>query len=259
MFAPVSSGRGISKLRTLQGLTLMLVLAAGAACAQSPSGASGGSSKAKPGVSGKATLGFLSTSGNTESTNSNAALMLVYQLEAWAHRFNLSAIGASSANETTAEAYQAKYEARRDIREHGYAFTAVDWNRDRFSGYERQDSVTAGYGRRLIDRERHSLDGGLGLGVRESLPTGGVTERDAVARLSLGYVWTISETSEFDQSLVVETGSTNTSTESVSSLKAGLFGNVALVLSYRLKNNSFVPPGNVNTDRYSSVSLEYSF
>lgn len=237
---------------------LLLVLAAGAACAQS-GGASGGSSKAKPGISGKATLGFLSTSGNTESTNSNAALMLVYQLEVWAHRFNLSAIGASSANETTAEAYQVKYEARRDIREHGYAFTAVDWNRDRFSAYERQDSVTAGYGRRLIDRERHSLDGGLGLGVRESLPMGGVTERDTVARVSLGYVWTISETSEFDQSLVVETGVTNTSTESVSSVKAGLFGNVALVLSYRLKNNSDVPPGNVNTDRYSSVSLEYTF
>jgi putative salt-induced outer membrane protein len=211
------------------------------------------------GLTGKAALGFLSTSGNTESTNANGALSLIYALESWAHRFDLSAIGASTAEQTTAEAYKAKYEARRSIGAHGFAFTALDWNRDRFSGYEQQLSLTGGYGRRLIDRERHALDASLGLGARESVFPGGARERDGIVRGGVNYVWTISGTSELDQSVVIESGATNTSTESVTALKAGLFGDVALVLSYRLKHNSEVPIGTVNTDRYSAISLEYSF
>lgn len=216
-------------------------------------------SATEQGLTGKASLGFLATSGNTESENANAGLALVYALETWAHRFDLSAIGASTADQTTAEAYKAKYEARRSIREHGFAFTAVDWNRDRFSGFEQQLSMTSGYGRRLIDRERHVLDASVGLGARESVPLGGARERDGIVRGGLNYVWTLSDTSELDQSVVIESGSTNTSTESVTSLKAGLFGDVALVVSYRLKHNSAVPVGTVSTDRFSSISLEYSF
>jgi putative salt-induced outer membrane protein len=212
-----------------------------------------------PGLTGKAALGYLSTSGNTESKSANAALSLIYALDAWTHRFDLSAIGASTDDETTAEAYKAKYEARRSISEHGFAFTALDWNRDRFSGFEQQLSATAGYGRRLIDRERHALDASVGLGARESQLLDGARERDGIVRGGLNYVWTISETSELDQSLVIESGSTNTTSESVTALKAGLFGDVALVLSYRLRHNSSVPAGTVNTDRFSSISLEYSF
>jgi putative salt-induced outer membrane protein len=221
--------------------------------------AAGQASAKEQGLTGKAALGFLATSGNTESKNANASLGLVYALETWAHRFDLSAIGASTADQTTAEAYKAKYEARRSIGEHGFAFTALDWNRDRFSGFEQQLSMTSGYGRRLIDRERHALDASVGLGARESVPLGGARERDGIVRGGLNYVWTLSDTSELDQTVVIESGSTNTSTDSLTALKAGLFGDVALVLSYRLKHNSAVPVGTVSTDRFSSISLEYSF
>ncbi len=244
-------------------LSLSLASVAGTAGAQAvgnPPGAPGPTTSNPPmGLSGKASFGFLSTSGNTESTNVNAAVALIYRLETWRHRFDFSAIGASTNNETTAEAYKAKYEARRDIGAHGYAFTAFDWDRDRFSGYERQASATAGYGRRFVDRPKQSLDASLGAGVRESVLPDGSVDRDTVLRTSVDYLWTLSATSQFEQTLVVESGSTNTSTDSVTALKAGLFGNVGLVLSYRLKYNSAVPPGIVNSDRYSSVSLEYAF
>jgi putative salt-induced outer membrane protein len=254
-------GRAVAALRAAVGQRAVGICSAlgGAVLLWPSTGAAQGASTPPQGVTGKAALGFLATSGNTESTNANAALSFIYALEAWTHRFDLSGIGASTADQTTAEAYKAKYEARRSISEHGFAFTALDWNRDRFSGYEQQLSVTAGYGRRLIERERHALDASVGLGARESVLPDGARERDGIIRGGLNYVWTISATSELDQSLVIESGSTNTSTESVTALKAGLFGDVALVLSYRLKHNSVVPAGLVNTDRYSSISLEYSF
>src|SRR5690606_2085273 len=116
--------------------------------------------------SGKAALGYIATSGNTDSTSANAALALRFVRESWRHAFDLSGVGASTDDATTAEAYLFKYEARRAFGEHGYLFTALDYKRDRFSGYAEQVSQTLGYGRRLIDRDRHALDAGVGFGAR---------------------------------------------------------------------------------------------
>jgi putative salt-induced outer membrane protein len=163
--------------------------------------------------SGKAALGYISTSGNTDSTSANASLSLGWALTAWSHAFELSGIGASTDDQTTAEAYLFKYEARRAFGEHGYLFTALDYKRDRFSGYAEQVSQTVGYGRRLIDRDRHKLDAGVGFGARQSELRDGTEEDDAIVRGSVDYFWTLSDTTEFEQRLVIESGSTNTMTE----------------------------------------------
>jgi putative salt-induced outer membrane protein len=209
--------------------------------------------------SGKAALGYISTSGNTDSTSANASLSLGWALTAWSHAFELSGIGASTDDQTTAEAYLFKYEARRAFGEHGYLFTALDYKRDRFSGYAEQVSQTVGYGRRLIDRDRHKLDAGVGFGARQSELRDGTEEDDAIVRGSVDYFWTLSDTTEFEQRLVIESGSTNTMTEARSALRARIVGNVALVLSYRIKLNSSVPEGATNADRFTAISLEYAF
>ena len=211
------------------------------------------------GVSGKAALGYLSTSGNTESTNTNAALAILYQLSDWGHDFEVSAVSASSSDETTAEAYLLDYEARRSYGEHHYLFTALDWKRDRFSGYPEQTSETVGYGRRLIDRAGHVLDGGLGIGARQSELLDGTEEGDGIVRGSMDYVWAMTDTAEFEQQVIVESGSTNTMLESRSALRARIIGDISLVLSFRIKQNSAVPPGAASADRFSSISLEYAF
>jgi putative salt-induced outer membrane protein len=210
-------------------------------------------------LSGKAAFGYLATSGNTESTNTNAALSLVHQLSVWRQGVDLAAVSASNAGTTTAEAYRAAYEARRALGQHAYVFTAIDWKADRFSGYAEQVSETVGYGRRLIDGERHVLDGGIGGGIRQAELRDGVEEDDRIVRGSLSYLWTVSPTTEFEQRVVVESGSTNTSLDAVSSLRARLLGEISLVLSYRVRRNTDVPVGAVETDRFSSVSLEYAF
>ena len=82
---------------------------------------------------------------------------------------------------------------------------------------------------------------------------------EAILRLALDYELKLTDKTGFKQSLVVESGSSNTSTESISALRANLVGNVGLVISLRIKNNSSVPPGVVATDRYTSIALAYAF
>ena len=237
--------------RTNAVVLSILALASASAAAQD---ASSGDT-----FSGKAALGYIATSGNTDSTSANAALSLRYARENWRHGFDLSGIGASTDDTTTAEAYLFKYEGRRAFGEHNYLFTALDYKRDRFSGYAEQVSQTVGYGRRLIDRERHVLDAGVGYGARQSELQDGTEEDDAIVRGSVDYLWTLSDTTEFEQALVVETGATNTMTEARSARRALIIANVALVFSYRIKLNSAVPAGTANADRFTSVALEYAF
>jgi putative salt-induced outer membrane protein len=57
----------------------------------------------------------------------------------------------------------------------------------------------------------------------------------------------------------LEVGDENRYTESISALKATLVGDLALVLSYTIKNNSEVLPGIEKTDTFTAISLEYGF
>lgn len=213
-------------------------------------------------IVGAASLGYLSTSGNTDSTNANAAFNLLWKQMLWSHDFGVSAIKADNSGVTTAEAYFAGYTARRSIGEKSYLFGALDWESDKFSAYDNQVSETIGYGRHLIATSRHVLDAEVGVGARQAELRNGITQDDSIVRGVLDYSWLISETASFKQSLVIEHGSSNTTTETVSELRADIIGNIALVLSLRIRNNSdlpVLPVGLKSTDRFTAISLEYAF
>ena len=92
-------------------------------------------------------------------------------------------------------------------------------------------------------------------------------EGPAIALLRGLYTWQISKNAAFVQKLAVLSGSDNTYTESVSQLKAGVIGNLSMVLGYTWKHNSDVeidtslvtPRPFEKTDTYTTVSLEYVF
>ena len=64
---------------------------------------------------------------------------------------------------------------------------------------------------------------------------------------------------DFEQSLSVNIGSSNTYSESISELRTNVVGDVALLVSYTIKNNSDVAPGTDKRDTYTAISLEYAF
>jgi len=208
---------------------------------------------------GKATLGYLATSGNTENSTLNTGFEVTYSTEKWVHLAKAFALNASEDEVTTAEAYELGWKSERKLTDHDFIFGRLSWRKDRFGGYETQFSQTVGYGRRLIDNDKHKLNVEIGAGARQSeLPTG-VTENETVYRGGAYYKWQFSETAEFRQDLTAEGGADNTYSESISALSAKLFGNLALVASYTIKHNSDVPPLTEKTDRYTALSLEYSF
>jgi len=209
---------------------------------------------------GSVSLGYLATSGNTESKNANASMKASWDLDGpWKHDWNALAINARTNGVTTAESYTAGYKGLRDFSDKSYLFFTGDWRQDVFAGYNRQVSEAVGYGRRLLDTERHMLALEGGAGAKQTDVITGESLDEAIVRGALDYLLHISENSSFEQKLLIEQGDENRYTESTSSLKARIVGNIAIVFSVVIKQNSDVPVGIEGTDRFTTISLEYGF
>lgn len=209
--------------------------------------------------SGSASLGYLSTSGNTDTTSFNTSFGVGYAMNEWKHALTAKALGSDQNEISTAEAYQIGWQSDYNLTETDFIFGTVDWRKDRFSGVDEQTTEAIGYGRRILNGPQHMLNVGLGVGHRSADLADGTSESGVIGRASLDYNWIISETSGFDQNIIIESGSDNTYIESVSALRARLVGDFALVVSYTIKQNSDVPVGTEKTDRLSAISIEYVF
>ena len=233
-------------------LAAVVILLSGTAPAQ-------GEAEEESPWTGAVSVGYLATSGNTETTSYNTKLRVGYVKDSWQHSFAASAIGASESELTTAEAYQAGWKSEYNLSEHNFLFGTVDWRKDRFGGVDQQLTESVGYGRRLIHTPSHILNVGVGVGHRSADLADGTSESGVIGRGNLDYNWIFSETSGFDQNIIVESGADNTYIESVSAVRARLLGDFALVLSYTVKHNTDVPVGSEKTDRLSAISVEYAF
>ncbi len=208
---------------------------------------------------GKTSLGYLATSGNTENTTLNTGFELGYTADKLTHLAEAFAIKASESESTSAEAYELRWKSERKLTDHDFLFGRLQWRKDRFGGYATQFSQTVGYGRRLIESDKHKLNTEIGAGARQSATQLGLKDDETVGRIGLYYRWQFSGTAEFRQDLTTEVGEKNTYSESVTSISAKLIGDLALVASYTIKNNSDVPLLTKKTDTYTALSIEYLF
>ncbi len=210
--------------------------------------------------SGKAGLGYLATSGNTENTSLGANAEVGYKTGNWEHIATFSAVNAEQNGVRSAEAYNGGWNTRYNFSENDYIFGRLNYLKDRFAGFEDQFSQTAGYGRRVIGTERHTLDLEIGAGAKQLEARDGTKEDDFIARGGLDYKWAFSDTAEFTQTLLIEAGDANTLTEAKSAISATLISDLALVASFTVRNNSDVPdPSFEKTDTFTAISLEYTF
>lgn len=209
--------------------------------------------------SGKASLGYLATSGNTENSTLNTAVEVGFATGEWKHIANAAAISAAENDVNTAEAYELGWKTERNLSDVSFLFGRLDWRKDVFGAFDTQFSQTVGYGYRLIKTDKHQLNLEAGVGARQSETQLGISENETIFRGGTYYTWLFSETAEFSQDVTAEAGSDNTYMESVTAVSAKLLGDLALVASFTVKYNTDVPPLTEKTDTFSALSLEYAF
>lgn len=213
------------------------------------------------GWSGVGELGYVKTSGNTDSSALNVRLEFVRTTENWRYRFAGTALTTSEDGNKDNERYTAEAQADRKLGEKGYMFGVYRYDADKFGSYDPSQTFTIGYGRELMKSEKHVLKGEIGGGYRkldERLT--GLSESDVILRVMLDDAWQIFSTTSWTNRLLIETGSNNTFTQWNTGLTVSMTDAFALKLGFELRNNSKVPPGDTEkTDTITSVNLVYNF
>lgn len=211
------------------------------------------------GWKGEAELGFISTSGNTNTETLNAKAKVSHEREKWKHTVVAEATRASDNEVITAQRYFLSGKTDYKYSKRSYIFGLLNYEDDRFSGYDYQASLIFGYGRKLINKDTLKLDAELGLGTRHNETDEGEKSDEGVLYGAMELDWKISKSASFNEKLTVEQGEDATTTKSVTGLKAKINSHLASKITYTVKHTSDVPDDVEKTDRETAITLVYNF
>ena len=206
---------------------------------------------------GNVEIGFVMTSGNTETETLNAKAKAETEREKWRHTINLEALNSSDQNVSTAERYMLSGQSSYKMGAKNFSFVLLSYEDDRFSGYDYRVTESVGYGRRVLGEPELTLDLEVGPGARQSKLDSGKTEDEMLLRGAAKLAWAVSKTSKFTEDFSTEVGEDVTVTKSVTGLSAKVNGSLSTKLTYTIKNTSDVPPGIEKTDTEMAVTLVF--
>lgn len=225
-----------------------------------------------PSTKGELELGIISTTGNTETNSVQGKLSITQDLDSWKSNYVFDALykdekvddNGVKKTQTSAEKYFASTQFDyKLLNKHSALFVFASYENDRFSGYDYQTSIAAGYSEHLLRTEPHDLTLSAGPGYSMSKNAADDEKNDSViVRLALSYKYTLSENARFQQTLSTEAATDsedNTKTKSETSIAAKVMGDLSLKAGYALTHNSQVPDGTENTDTSTTLSVIYVF
>jgi putative salt-induced outer membrane protein len=221
---------------------------------------------------GKAELGFLSASGNTEATSANTKFDLTHEGAHWRNNLFFGALYGQNAEFSTAERYEASYQADYKITDRLSWFGSLRGEEDRFSGFAYQATVATGASYKFIDGPATKLSVSLGAGYRRSKSetlvksaAGEVIDRidgdlqtEPVATFSSLYEHAFTATTKITNKLLAESGSDNTALQNDLALQVSMTDALALAVGYGVRYNSNPPPLAHSTDTLITVNLVYN-
>lgn len=210
-------------------------------------------------------LGFIRTTGNTETQTLAGKADVVYEVDRWRHAGHAEGYGAEAVNQDTgenevsAERYQILGQSDYKFTERDYAYGLIRLNKDLFSGFEYDHIISAGYGRKAILRDNMELDLEIGPGERFFKIDGGQADEEALLRLAAKYWWQITDSSKFTQLLNTDIGEELTTSESITGIQANINKTLALKFTYTVRHKTKVPADNEKTDTETAMTLVYTF
>lgn len=208
---------------------------------------------------GSVSLGYVGTTGNTETQTFNVEVLYTLPFERWVHNFKFQGLGSVEDSVTRAERYYLEEKSDFTLSSDDYLFAKGSWTDDRFSGFDYQATVSAGYGHYFYDNESFTLEGFTGAGYRENRVVDADSQGEVIFTLGENLRWDLSEATHLTQSLVSEIGEELTVTRFEIGLVSNIIGQIATKIAFQARNISEVPAGTENTDTQTSVSLVYEF
>lgn len=214
---------------------------------------------AEEGFKGAIETGVVFTSGNTETRTINVKGKTEYVKGKSRNTVSVEALYVDGELGKLSEKYLGQGKTAYQITDTSYAFVNGSLERDLFSGYDYQATISTGYGYRFIDTKKTTLDVEGGPGYRQNKLDNVEAEGEVIGRASVLLAYRVAKTSTFTEELVSEFGSDAVISKSVTAVTAQIVGNMAMKASLTLKHNSNTPSGVEAFDSETALTLVYSF
>jgi putative salt-induced outer membrane protein len=221
---------------------------------------------------GKAELGVLLTTGNTESKSANTKVDLTHEGDKWKQNAYAAALYGENADFATAQRYELRYQADRKITDRFSWFVGVRGEEDKFGAFAYQATVSTGASYKFIDNPSTKFDGSLGVGYKRFEPqvliktaAGQVLSRikgdpdsEPVATLGSNFEHAFTDTTKVTNKFIAELGSSNSSLQDDIALQVSMSQTLALAVGVGVRYNSDPPPLAETTDTQLTVNLVYN-
>jgi len=226
-----------------------------------------------PGWSGKGQAGYLMSRGNSVADSANAILDAFLVRNAWKHEVVLDGQYGRSAGITSAQRWDLRLQSDYQITQHLFAFGALNYQNDRFSGFQYQATGSAGIGYQFIDTASTKLAAQIGAGYRSLRPEelikdsqGAVVQRipgerasEAVATAGVDFDHSFNASTRVTDKLIIESGSSNTSIKNDLALEVKMNRRLSLAAGFGVRENTKPPAGLKRVDTVTTLNLVYAF
>jgi putative salt-induced outer membrane protein len=200
-------------------------------------------------------LGFVNTTGNSEATTVNAKLAVEGEIEGWEGDAFLSGLRGENSGQTSAERYEAAGTARRELGPETFLSSALRYERDDFSAFQYQGTVSVAYGFRPIADVDQTLRVEVGPGIRRAQPRGENDDTNLIGRAQGRYTRTLSDTARLYNTTLLETGTDNTFLQNELGVAVDINASLALKAAYQLRRNSQVIGNKEKLDTLTTINL----
>ncbi len=210
--------------------------------------------------SGSGQLGFSMTSGNSDTENLSAGLLLKRESERWVSDLSLDLLRASNDDVDTAERYTLNTKTGYKFDDNDYAYYGTRWDKDKFSGFDYTITTSLGWGHKFYDGEEKRLITEVGVGYKTEAFDIDRTENSGVVFVGkLDYMRQITETTKFENMLVLEAGDDNTFVQNDLGFSFKVSEKFAVKLAHQIRHNTDAPLDKDSTDTLVSANLVYDF
>jgi len=219
--------------------------------------------------SGKGEFGAFRATGNASDTGITTGITVDRQGIDWRHKLTARVDYQRSNGVTTREQYLARYEPNVNISDRFYVYALAQYERDRFQGFSGRYAVSGGLGFQALKRDDIQLSVKVGPAYRVTQFVDGREDSRIAGLVGLDFDWDITDRLKLtqDTNAVAETGgsalaiidSQNTTLDLITGLNAKINSSLSARFSYAVEYNSNPPPGAVQTDTLSRVTLIYDF
>jgi len=226
-----------------------------------------------------AELGFLYKTGNTKSADINAGVSVKYEKDQWLSTLDFDILakktektvdGSDKLSLTTTEqkwTVDSKTNYTLDTTSKNYMYGNVFYEDNRFTSYDSQSSVSAGWGRNWYKTEKASFFADIGPGFKRDVTKASdimpsETNTSLIVQAQALYLRQINSHVEFKQTLsakIATQSGENSTYKADSSITTKLIETLQLKFTVTLDYNSKVDVDKEKLDTQTSVTLVYSF